>query len=131
MSEISSHARYSAIRFEMLASMARERAGFVVARSINVGLRVVSRGAFLMLGAAISTGDFVHAMLTQHPNRRGIESVIAILEGKEQAAKVWQVLCAQWLTLPEGEGCEGPCAHAAPGDAQHEHDAPAGPAEID
>ena len=86
----------------LLASLAYlamgARSGFVIARGIGFTL---SHAAVSVLGAVMSTGDFVYTMLTKHPNRKGLESVEAILEGKEQAAKVWQVLFSQWLTLPD------------------------------
>lgn len=84
----------------LLAALATvgSRSGMVIASRVGF---TISTHVFSVLGAVVSTGDFVHTMLTKHPNRKGLESVLAILEGKDQSAKVWQVLFTQWLTLPD------------------------------
>ena len=78
----------------------------------RVGASVTAQ-AFSVLGAVVSSGDFVHSMLTQSPNRKTLQQVAAFLEAKSEAYRIWLVLIDHWVALPRA-GAHGREAHSPP-----------------
>jgi len=65
---------------------------------MRVGFTVTSR-SLLVLGAAFSTGDFVHSVLTNSPNREVLRKVHGFLEGEAETFRAWWVLLCHWASL--------------------------------
>jgi hypothetical protein len=65
----------------------------------RVGALAAAR-VFSVLGAVVSSGDFVLSMLTNNPNRKSIDQVSSFIEGKTEQYRIWLVLLHHWLELP-------------------------------
>ena len=85
----------------MLVGSAVVHAGGAAARVApgllsRVGLTVASR-SLSVVGAVVSTGDFVHSVVTSNPNREILGKVHAYLEGEAETSRAWWVLLCHWL----------------------------------
>jgi len=73
----------------------------------RIGFTLASR-TLSVVGAAVSTTDFVHSVLTNSPNRELLVRVQAYLEGEAETFRAWWVLLCHWLGHCGGaDGSEG------------------------
>ena len=70
-------------------------AGGTVAHTAAVGFRVFgfasTTAALSVFGAVFSSGDFLHSMLTNNPNRTYLSQIQTYLEGEAEAYRSWKV----------------------------------------
>ena len=64
----------------------------------RVGAIVFTR-VFSVVGAVISSGDFVYSMLTNSPNRKSLHEVSLFIESKSEQYRTWLVLLQHWLEI--------------------------------
>ena len=129
--EASAPLRFGAALPEMLVGSAVVHAGGAAARVApgllsRVGLTVASR-SLSVVGAVVSTGDFIHSVVTSNPNREILGKVHAYLEGEAETSRAWWVLLCHWLSqapqqrasTPGGEEPDG-ATRTVGGDASQE-----------
>ena len=99
--EASAPLRFEAVLPEDLALVAALHVSGATARVApallsRVGFAVASR-MLSVVGAVVSSGDFVHSILTNSPNRAMLVQVQRYLEGVAETFRSWWVLLCHWL----------------------------------
>ncbi|KAL3924957.1 MAG: hypothetical protein SGPRY_003767 [Prymnesium sp.] len=64
----------------------------------RIGLDLTTK-SLSVLGALVSSGDFIFSLLTVSPNRDSLARVLVFIESKCEAYHVWMVLLEHWLSL--------------------------------
>lgn len=79
----------------------------------RIGLDITTK-SLSVLGAVVSSGDFIFSLLTSSPNRESLEQVGTFIEGKCEAYRVDLALLHHWLELASADAEGGAGEEAGP-----------------